>query len=91
MNSVPGTLARLLGIDRPEGKRIPLAPTLTDATGGILLLLKWPTGDALHMFLCELGNPTVIRLLAVLNRVRGVPTIHPPTLHLPAKRIPNAG
>jgi hypothetical protein len=40
----------------------------------------------MHLFLFELGNPTVIKLLAVLNRVRGVPTIHPPTLHLtPAK------
>ena len=84
------TLAQSLGVDRPACKCTPEQPIGFDATGGILFLLKWPTGDALHLFLHELGNPTVIQLLAALNRVRGIATIHPPTLKLSAKRIRRA-
>jgi hypothetical protein len=51
-----------------------------DASGGVIFLMQWPDGPAMHFFLHELATPTVQKLLFTYRSLYGVPELLPPRL-----------
>jgi hypothetical protein len=60
---------------------------MADASGGIIFLIQWPGGPAMHFFLHELATPTVQKLFSIHYSLYGVPKLLPPRLSFPARRV----
>lgn len=59
----------------------PLSNPATDARrfGCVLLRFRFPNGEDFHVALCELGQPRIQHLLALLSKLFGVPVLLPPS------------
>ena len=51
---------------------------MIDASGGVILLVQWPSGPAMHFFLRELATATVQKLFLTYHSLYGVPKLLPP-------------
>ena len=60
--------------------------TMADASGGVIFLIQWPGGPAMHFFLHELATPTVQKLFSIHYSLYGLPKLLPPRLSFPAGR-----
>jgi hypothetical protein len=47
--------------------------------GCVLLRFRFPNGEDFHIALCELGQPRIQHLLALLSKLYGVPVLLPPS------------
>ena len=43
-------------------RRLDSGSAMVDASGGVIFLIQWPGGPAMHFFLHELATPTVQKL-----------------------------
>jgi hypothetical protein len=53
---------------------------MIDASGGVIFLMQWPGGPAMHFLLHELATPTVQKLFFIYHSLYGVPELLPPRL-----------
>ncbi len=53
---------------------------MIDASGGVIFLMQWPGGPAMHFFLHELATPTMQKLFFIYHSLYGVPELLPPRL-----------
>lgn len=60
---------------------------MIDASGGVIFLMQWPGGPAMHFFLHELATPTVQKLFLIYRSLYGVPKLLPPRLSFPTRRV----
>lgn len=67
--------------------RLGSGSTMADASGGVIFLIQWPGGPAMHFFLHELATPTVQKLFSIHYSLYGVPKLLPPRLSFPARRV----
>jgi hypothetical protein len=58
---------------------------MIDASGGVILLMQWPGGPAMHFFLHELATPIVQKLLSIYRALYGVPKLLRPHLAMGSK------
>jgi hypothetical protein len=68
-------------------RRFDSGAAMADASGGVIFLIQWPGGPAMHFFLHELGTPTVQKLFSIHHSLYGVPKLLPPRLSFPASRV----
>jgi len=67
--------------------RLDSGAAMADASGGVIFLIQWPGGPAMHFFLHELATPTVQKLFSIHYSLYGVPKLLPPRLSFPARRV----
>jgi hypothetical protein len=70
-----------------QWRRFDSGSAMADASGGIIFLIQWPGGPAMHFFLHELATPTVQKLFSIHYSLYGVPKLLPPRLSFPARRV----
>jgi hypothetical protein len=67
--------------------RLDSGSAMVDASGGVIFLIQWPGGPAMHFFLHELATPTVQKLFSIHQSLYGVPKLLPPRLSFPTRRL----
>jgi hypothetical protein len=68
-------------------RRLDSGSAMVDASGGVIFLIQWPGGPAMHFFLHELATPTVQKLFSIHRSLYGVPKLLPPRLSFPTTRV----
>src|ERR1700686_4706431 len=60
-----------------QWRRLDSGSAMIDASGGVIFLIQWPDGPAMHFFLHELATPTVQKLFFIYHSLYGVPKLLP--------------
>jgi len=68
-------------------RRFDSGSAMADASGGVIFLIQWPGGPAMHFFLHELATPNVQKLFSIHHSLYGVPKLLPPRLSFPTRRV----
>jgi hypothetical protein len=68
-------------------RRLDSGSAMVDACGGVIFLIQWPGGPAMHFFLHELATPPVQKLFSIHRSLYGVPKLLPPRLSFPTRRV----
>ncbi len=68
-------------------RRLDSGSAMVDASSGVIFLIQWPGGPAMHFFLHELATPNVQKLFSIHHSLYGVPKLLPPRLSFPTRRV----